>query len=131
MTATVIWHPEAMNARLFAAVAPAALDLQRVAQAKCSSKQVAATIRAIPTGTSALLGTPHPLGKIIEGGAHPHEITPRKGELGVLKLADGSFVRGSVKHPGSPAKPFLRPTLALWPTAYRRHAAAAMRGGFM
>ena len=126
--ATVIWRPEPLTARLIAAVAPAALDLQHVAQAKCKSKAVAATIRAIPTGSSATLGTPHPLGKIIEGGAHPHTITPKKGELGVLKLADGSFVRGSVKHPGSPAEPFLRPTLGLWPTAYRRHAAAAMRG---
>jgi hypothetical protein len=126
--ATVIWRPEAMTARLIAAVAPAALDLQRVAQARCASKSVAPTIRAVPTGSSATLGTAHPLGKIIEGGAHPHEITPKKGELGVLKLADGSFVRGSVKHPGSPAKPFLKPTLALWPTAYRRHASAAMRG---
>jgi hypothetical protein len=117
-----------MNARLIAAVAPAAYDLQRVAQARCISKQVAATIRAVPTGSSAVLGTPHPLGRIIEGGAHPHTIEPRKGASGVLKLADGSFVRGSVKHPGSAAHPFLRPTLPLWPTAYRRRAAEAMRG---
>jgi len=128
VTATVIWAPEAFNARLLSAVAPAARDLERVAKARCISKAVAATIHAVPTGTSAVLGTPHPLGKIIEGGAHPHEIVPRKGETGVLRLADGSFVRGVVKHPGSPARPFLRPTLPLWPSAYRRHAAAAIRG---
>jgi hypothetical protein len=126
--ATVIWRPEPMTARLIAAVGPAALDLERVAKAKCKSKRVAATIHAAPTGSSAVLGTAHPLGAILEHGARPHTITPRKGELGVLKLADGSFVRGSVKHPGEPAQPFLRPTLPLWPSAYRRRAAEAMRG---
>lgn len=129
MAAVVIWRPEVFNARLVSAVVPAARDLERAAVARCISKEVAATIRAIPTGTtSAALGTSHPLGKIIEGGAHPHEIAPKKGQTGVLALADGSFVRGVVKHPGSPAKPFLRPTLPLWPAAYRRHAAAAVRG---
>jgi len=108
-------------------VAPAANDLQHVAQAACISKRVAASVHAIVAGTTVMLGSADPLAAISEGGAHPHEIAS-KGATGVLKLADGSFVRGTVKHPGSPARPFLKPTLPLWGPAYRRHAAGALRG---
>lgn len=67
----------------------------------------------------------HPLASVIEEGARPHAIEPKKK---VLKLADGGFVTGAVTHPGSPAKPFLRPTLPLWPELYRRNAIGAFRG---
>lgn len=128
MSATVIWRPEGHLARLRAAVRPAANDLARAAQVKCRSKQVASTITATVAGESASVGTRHPLGKILEEGARRHVIEPKDGR--VLKLADGRFVTGAVVHPGSPAKPFLQPTLPLWAALYRRHAAAALRGFF-
>jgi hypothetical protein len=128
MSATVIWRPEAHLAALRSAVRPAASDLARAARAQCSSRRVAPTISATVVGESATVGTRHPLGKILEEGAGPHVIEPKDGR--VLRLADGRFVTGAVVHPGSPAQPFLRPSLPLWAGLYRRHAAAALRGIF-
>lgn len=125
MTATLIWRPELLNARLIAAAAPAAHDLARIAAMKARSRRVSASVRAVGVGTDFLVGSLHPLGKILEEGASPHTIEPRKR---VLKMADGGFVTGPVQHPGSPAQPFLKPTLPLWPALYRRHAIGAFRG---
>jgi len=127
MSAVVIWRPEAFNARLIAAARPAAQEVARAAQLKAAgaSKRVAASIRVTGTATNFLISATHPLGLLIEKGAGPHQIEPRKK---VLKMADGGFVTGGVQHPGMAAKPFLRPSLALWAPAYRRTAAGAIRG---
>lgn len=118
----VIWHPEQLTARLVAAAAPARAEWAQAARARCASRRVAASVRVIGDRVGAL----DPLGMILEEGASPHTIEPRRRKA--LKLADGSFVSGPVSHPGSPAKPFLRPTLPLWPSLYRRAASAAFRG---
>ena len=121
MSAVVIWRPEPLTAKLVARAAPARQQWALAARSKCSSKRVAASIAVLGDRVAAL----HPLAGIIEGGAKPHTIEPKKK---ALKLADGSFVSGPVKHPGHPAKPFLRPTLPLWPELYRRNASGAFRG---
>jgi hypothetical protein len=77
------------------------------------------------TTTSFLIGSNSPLGILFEKGVGPHEIEPKKK---VLKMADGGFVTGPVKHPGMGAKPFLKPALGLWAPAYRRAASGAIRG---
>ena len=127
MTATVIWHPEAFNARLIAAARPAAAEVAAAARAKAAtaSKRVAASIFVTGTTTDFIVGSRSPLGTLFEKGVGPHEINPKKQ---VLKLADGSFVTGPVRHPGMQAKPFLQPALALWAPAYRRTASGALRG---
>lgn len=127
MSATVIWRPEAFNARLVAAARPAAEEVAKTAQlgAARASRRVAASIRVTGTSTSFLVGASSPLAPLFEKGVGPHEITPKKN---VLRLADGSFVTGPVRHPGMPAKPFLEPAMRLWPTLYRRMAAGAIRG---
>ena len=127
MSATVIWRPEAFNARLVAAARPAAAEVAVAARAKAAgaSKRVAASIFMSGTTTNFIIGSRSPLGKLFEEGVGPHEINPKKQ---VLKMADGGFVTGPVKHPGMAAKPFLQPALALWAPAYRRAAAGAIRG---
>jgi hypothetical protein len=125
VNATVIWRPEAHVASLRAAAAPAAAEFRRVAQAK-AHKAVASSIFVMPSSDGATVGYRSALGGLFEFGAGPHEITP-KGQ--VLKLADGRFVTGPVKHPGMDAHPALRPTLPLWPSLYRRAASGALRGG--
>jgi len=95
------------------------------AKAAAASKRVAASIFMSGTATNFLIGARHPLGKLFEDGVGAHEINPKKQ---VLKMADGGFVTGPVKHPGMAAKPFLKPSLPLWAPAYRRTAAGAIRG---
>ena len=127
MSATVIWRPEAFNAKLVAAARPAAAEVALAARAKAAaaSKRVAASIFVAGTTTNFTVGANSPLGVLFEKGVGPHEINPKKR---VLKLADGSFVTGPVRHPGMAAKPFLEPALALWAPAYRRAASGALRG---
>lgn len=121
MSAVVIWRPEPLTAKLVARATPARQQWALAARSRCTSKRVAASV--VVTGDR--VAATHPLASIIEQGASPHTIEPKKK---VLKLADGSFVSGPVNHPGSPAKPFLRPTLPLWPELYRRNAVGAFRG---
>jgi hypothetical protein len=127
MTATLLWFPEGFNARLIAAARPAAAEVAAVARAKAAmaSKRVAASMFMTGATTNFTIGTNSPLGMLFEKGVSSHEIVPKKK---VLKMADGRFVTGPVKHPGMAAKPFLRPALALWEPAYRRSASAALRG---
>ena len=127
MSATVIWRPEPLTARLIAAAKPAAAEVAVAARAKAASasKRVAASIYVTGTTTNFVLGSRSPLGALFEEGVRPHTIEPRKK---VLRLADGRFVTGSVRHPGMQAKPFLKPVLPLWAPAYRRMASAAFRG---
>jgi hypothetical protein len=120
VNAIVIWRPEPLTARLVGAAAPARVEWAALARARCTSKRVASSIR---TGGDFVAAT-HPLSTIVERGSGPHEI----GERGkVLRLADGRFVTGKVKHPGTPAKPFLRPTLPAWVGLYRRAGSRAFR----
>jgi hypothetical protein len=121
MSALVIWRPEPLTAKLVARAAPARQQWALQARSRCSSKRVAASIAVLGDRVAAT----HPLAKIIETGADPHTIEPKER---VLKMADGRFVTGPVRHPGSPARPFLRPTLPLWPELYRRNARGAFRG---
>jgi hypothetical protein len=127
MSATVIWRPEAFNAKLYAAARPAAAEVTLAARAKAAaaSKRVASSIFMTGTTTNFTIGSRSPLGILFEKGVGAHEINPKRN---VLKMADGGFVTGPVKHPGMAAKPFLQPALALWAPAYRRMAAGAIRG---
>jgi len=127
MSAVVIWRPEAFNAKLIAAARPAAAEVAVAARAKAAtaSKRVASSIFMAGTATNFTIGSNSPLGILFEEGVGPHEINPKKN---VLKLADGSFVTGPVRHPGMASKPFLRPALAIWAPAYRRAASGALRG---
>ena len=127
MSATVIWRPEPFNARLIAAARPAAAEVMLAARAKAAgaSKRVAGSIFMAGTATNFTIGSNSPLGILFEKGVGAHEINPKRN---VLKMADGGFVTGPVKHPGMAAKPFLKPALAQWAPAYRRTAAGAIRG---
>src|SRR4030095_5810013 len=118
MSAIVIWRPEPLNARLLAAAPQARQDFAHAAQLRAPHN-----IRVQVLGDK--VGTLDPVGGFFEFGTQPHTIEPKKK---VLKLADGSFVTGPVKHPGMKSQPFLRPTLPLWAPLYRRQAAQAFRG---
>jgi len=121
VNAIVIWRPEPLTARLILAAPPARVEWAGLARARCTSKRVASSIRV----AGDVVAATHPLAPIIERGSGPHAI----GERGkVLRLANGRFVTGPIKHPGTPAKPFLRPTLPFWVALYRRAASRAFRG---
>jgi len=121
VNAIVIWHPEPLTARLILAATPARVQWAALARARCTSRRVSSSIRV----AGDVVAATHPLAPIIERGSGPHTI----GEKGkVLRLADGRFVTGPIKHPGTPAKPFLRPTLPAWVALYRRAASGALRG---
>lgn len=121
MNAVVIWRPEPLTARLVGAATPARVGWAALARARCTSKRVASSIRV----GGEFVEAAHPLSMIIERGSGPHTIG---GRGKVLRLADGRFVTGPVKHPGTPAKPFMRPTLPAWIGLYRRTASGAFRG---
>jgi hypothetical protein len=125
VNSTLIWRPEPLTIRLIAAAAPAARDLAVAAAARAPSRRVATSVRASGAGENFTVGSSHPLGLMFEKGVSSHEITPKDK---VLKLADGRFVSGGVRHPGMKAKPWLRPVLPLWPSLYRRQAAQVFRG---
>lgn len=127
MSAVVIWRPEPLTARLIAAARPAAQEYAKAARLKAAgaSRRVAGSIQVLGVGETFQVGSLDPLGTLFEHGVGPHEITPSKQ---VLRLADGGFVTGPVRHPGMAAKPFLRPLLPLWPMLYRRTASGAFRG---
>lgn len=127
MSAVLIWRPEAFNAKLVAAARPAAAEVALAARVKAASasRRVAASIFMAGTTTNFTVGSNSPLGILFEKGVGSHEINPKRN---VLKLADGSFVTGPVRHPGMAAKPFLQPALALWAPAYRRAASGTIRG---
>lgn len=122
MNAIVIWRPEPLTARLVAAATPARVEWAGIARGKCTSRRVGASIRV----AGEFVEAGHPLSKIVEKGSRQHEIDP--GKKGFLALANGRFVSGPVRHPGTPAKPFLRPTLPAWVGLYRKTASGAFRG---
>jgi hypothetical protein len=115
---SLIWVPEPLTARLMAAQFPARNDYARAAQLRAPRG-----VRVQVIGDS--VGTMDPKGLFFEVGTDPHEIKPKKK---VLRLADGRFVTGPVKHPGMKARPFLRPLLPSWSTFYKRQAAQVFRG---
>lgn len=117
---TVYWYPEAMTARLKAAMIPAAQELARQAQARAPGAIKVTSSVSYPI---AKLSSPNPEAVFVESGVRPHTITPRGN---VLRLADGRFVTGAVSHPGQRAQPFLHPVLPQWPATYRRYAMGAM-----
>jgi hypothetical protein len=121
VNAVVIWRPEPLTARLVGAATPARVGWAALARARCSSKRVAASIRV----GGEFVEAAHPISMIVERGAGPHTIG---GKGKVLRLADGRFVTGAIKHPGSPARPFMRPTLPAWIGLYRKTASGAFRG---
>jgi hypothetical protein len=72
-------------------------------KAGAKAEQVGLSVaRLVPTG---------PIGAIQEKGAGPHAIAPRGT---ALRLADGTFVSGTVQHPGRAAKPYIRPAASRW-----------------
>jgi len=128
MSAILIWRPEAFNLKLIAAARPAAAEVAVAArvQAARASRRVAASVYMTGSTTNFLIGSASPLATLFERGVGPHEIKPRRAK--VLAGALGHPVGEPVQHPGMAAKPFLRPSLALWPTLYRRAASVALRG---
>jgi hypothetical protein len=117
---SVHWNDRLLKAKLLGAFALAIRDAAKVAQVKSPSRRVAASIRSVQVGKTAVVGSPDPLAGILEKGTRPHDIAP-KVRL-AMKLPDGGFARGSVDHPGTRAQPFLRPASELFPVLYRVRA---------
>jgi hypothetical protein len=80
------------------------------ANAAAPAKEAGATIKQTSPNTAVL--EPTGIGAIMEEGAKPHTIAPTKGYL-YLK-GRNVYVSAEVHHPGSPAKPYLRPAAARW-----------------
>jgi len=124
MSATVRWDPSALNAAIARALRPAAEQWRSDAARASGSARIAAALDVRVGSNEASVTSSDPLTVWTEEGTKPHVVTP-KGR--VLRLADGRFVTGPVPHPGTRARPFLRPLLGSWPAIWRRYAAAACR----
>lgn len=57
----------------------------------------------------AVVSSSDPKTHLFELGVEPHVIKPRRKKA--MRLDDGSFIKGPVRHPGMAARPFLRPAL--------------------
>lgn len=95
---------------------------------------------------AAIVRASSPLAHLLELGTEPHNIAP-KGSLaatiargrsrtrggGVRQtgkkamVINGSFVRGTVRHPGTPEYPFMRPAAALFPRFFNTQLARQLR----
>jgi HK97 gp10 family phage protein len=100
---------------------------RRAIGAKFSKDGLSAEIAAWRRGRQS----PHPLSHIFEFGTKPHTIEPKRkkalafhggSKLGPADMGpEQATVRGSVKHPGTPATPFLFPSFEEHRAAYVRH----------
>lgn len=120
---SVWWSDSALKAKVISAVSPATQVVAQVARAACSSSRVRAGIKGAAVGKVGTVVSTNPLGAIIEGGARPHSIAPH-GQA--IKFPSGDFVGVSVQHPGQRARPFLKPAVATFPSAYIAAAKARL-----
>lgn len=125
---TVIWNDTGLKLRTRAAVTPAAEAWLVTAKAGFPSKRIGNSMKLRVSGTTAGVTSNDPRVFFFEEGVPPHVIEPKDGT--VLRLADGRFVTGGVKHPGMSAQPTLKPLLRAWPKYYNRAASTVMRGRF-
>lgn len=56
---------------------------------------------------STYVGSSHPLFAITEFGSMPHRMRLKRAQA--FQLEDGTFVKGEIMHPGTPAQPYMRP----------------------
>jgi hypothetical protein len=106
--------------------------LTRAEKAASPSRRVRKSLTAIVKGSGghaeARIGAKKrtPGGRLlhlIEGGAKPHRISPRRGK--VLKVG-ARFVRGVINHPGARARPFFRKELPAQRAEIERKTASAL-----
>lgn len=130
-----------------AALARTNADSSRVARSigvRFYGGGIAAELTAVVRATS-------PLAHLEELGTKPHAIAPRnslqslieRGRAGgggrsrrvrtssrgrtAMRFPDGGFARGSVNHPGTQARPFMRPSAAAFPALYNRELSSRLR----
>jgi hypothetical protein len=109
-TTTVRWFPQGLNAAILRGFEGSLARVAADANATSPAKEAGAAIRQ--TGPTQAELTPTGIGAIMEEGAKPHVIEPKKGYL-YLK-GQNVFVSVEVHHPGSPAKPYLGPAARRW-----------------
>ena len=125
MSSRLIWNDRPLKAAHERAVLPAAqvLGIASRTRAAQSSRSVAASVRVTQVDTGARIAASHPNARLVEFGARPHTIGA---EGRVLKLDDGGFVTGPVRHPGTRSNPFLRSILPQWGDTFRRVARVSL-----
>ena len=101
-----------------AALEDTARDCAQVVVDEANSRAIKPVVEALVDKSSATrvdvkIGVPKEqfYVAIFETGAQPHEITPHKKFNLFFEGAQGEIFTRSVKHPGVPARPFLRPAL--------------------
>jgi HK97 gp10 family phage protein len=112
-------------------------DTGRLASAKGVTVKVSVTNQKI----EANVGTTR-AGMWAELGTRPHAVKlkgkrRKGGPAKAMRLPDGHFVRGVIKHPGQPARPFIRPALEAkkseivetYGEAFKRQIAKLTQGG--
>lgn len=121
----VQWFPQGLNAALLrgfeASLPRAAAD----ANANATAKEAGATV--VQTGPTSAALKPTGIGAIMEEGAKPHVIEPKKGYL--YFKGRNVFVSVAVNHPGSPPKPYLSPAAARWANGGFQSTARASLAG--
>lgn len=120
----VFWNDRALRNAVRSAFRTSAYDFAKAAAARSPSRRVARSMRVQVLGDTARVGPTHPIAGLIEKGAKEHDIEPKNKQA--MKLKGGGFARGKIPHPGMRARPFMRPTLPLFPGLYRRRARAML-----
>lgn len=116
MIVSHFWNPAPLLARIRAR--HAASVAKSAATAASLAGPLAGTIRLRGAGGVYLISSDHPAALYREFGTGTHDIAPKSKQA--LAFPEGGFARGEVSHPGSGAKPFLRPAAAGWPALFVR-----------
>lgn len=109
MAGSVRWYPGRLNEAIQQAFDQSLKIAAFDANAHSPSQEAGAEVVSIGD-TEAQLAVTGRLGGIMERGAGPHEETGTKGFLYI----NGSYVSGTIHHPGSAAKPYVGPAASRW-----------------
>lgn len=112
------------------AVKETALEVERSAKqnAPVDTGTLRSSIETAPSGVGEyLVGTNIEYAPDVEFGTDPHVITPDEADALAFEGSDGELVvTQRVKHPGTPAQPFLRPAIDEHESTLTRNIAAAI-----
>ena len=111
------WNDAPLKAAARRTFTASASDVADAARARAPWRRVAASIGTQHMGNVIRVRASHPHAAMAEKGADPHPIDPRVGRI--LRMADGRFVTGGVRHPGFRGQPFLSPAARLFPSMFR------------
>lgn len=87
-----------------------------------TKRQISWTAGGSPDRPGGTVKAPAPGGEFVEAGTSPHVILPRSASVLVFQVGGETVFARRVNHPGSPARPWFRPTVERWGEFLQRAA---------